>query len=249
MVPARGVEDAMTVTTELGPAYTAGDSYRARAEARQRAYRAAKLAVGYEKYGHMLTPAAAAKGSNFVIAEAFDAAVQRDAAGKGVGSRTFGNMLSSQAMCFNIFAPLADRPEMAAAILRTLMPDLDSVESISIEYTPEPEALGDQSKHGGVDCDVLIEATMSDGERLVWVIETKFVEPGLVRVGFASRVARPKDCPFAPRTSRSETTARRACTNRDGATCIGRGPTSSACYVAIRGSAAVRSGAHCGNRG
>ena len=100
---------------DLGPVYKNGNSFRARAEARQREYRAQRLRVGWGRYGHLLTEEAAAAGANFLHPEAFQAARKRQTAGKGVAERTFENMLSSQAMCFNIFAPLSSRPDWQPA--------------------------------------------------------------------------------------------------------------------------------------
>ena len=89
-----------------GPIYTSGTSFRARAEARQRKYRAEVLRHGYEKWGHFLDDTGVAAGANFVSTAAHEKAKARDTVGKGVGDRTFRNMLASQAMCFNVFAPL-----------------------------------------------------------------------------------------------------------------------------------------------
>lgn len=106
--------------SELGPVYTTGASYRAPAEARQREYRVRKLGVEHGRYGHFLAEAAAMQGCNFVLPEAFEAARTRQRAGKGVAQRTFDNMLSSQAMCFNLFAPLRTRVSLAGDSLRPL---------------------------------------------------------------------------------------------------------------------------------
>jgi hypothetical protein len=42
----------MTPADDEGALYTAGQSFRARAEARQRQYRSQVLKVGWERYGH-----------------------------------------------------------------------------------------------------------------------------------------------------------------------------------------------------
>jgi len=168
---------------EHGPAYTTGERYRARAEARQRAYRAEVLGVGHGRYGHLLAEAPADEGGNFLTREAFRAAVARQQAGKGVARRTFDNMLSSQAMCFNLFAPLASQRDLAAAVLRPFVSGLREVSAIHIEHTPAPDVFGDQTGRGGVDCDVLVEGRTDEGP-LVLVIETKFVEPDFSACGF-----------------------------------------------------------------
>jgi hypothetical protein len=168
----------------LGPIYTKGTSYRARAEARQREYRALTLGAAHGTYGHFLAQTAADEGRNFLLREAFEAARARQCAGKGVAARTFDNMLSSQAMCFNVFAPLSTRLSLAGDALRPFIPGLAEVRSIAIEYTPPADVFRDQSALGGVDCDLLIEGTNSSGEALVLVIETKFVEPEFSVCGF-----------------------------------------------------------------
>ncbi|MCA9630908.1 MAG: hypothetical protein KC766_24755 [Myxococcales bacterium] len=169
--------------TELGPIYTKGASYRARAEARQREYRARVLGVAHGEYGHFLAPEAAIGGKNFVVDEAFHAARARQRAGKGVAPRTFENMLSSQAMCFNIFAPLSTRLDLAAEVLRSFIPGLTKVTAIHIEHTPAGDIFNDQTGRGGVDCDLLIEGTTTAGA-FVQVVETKFVEPEFSVCGF-----------------------------------------------------------------
>lgn len=169
---------------EFGPVYTKGTSYRARAEARQRAYRAHTLRAEHGRYGHFLAQAAADAGSNFVLTAAFEAAQARQRAGKGVAPRTFENMLSSQAMCFNVFAPLSTRHVLAAEALAPFIPGLVEVKSIALEHTPARDIFHDQSGRGGVDCDLLIEGTNTSGEPLLVVIETKFVEPEFSVCGF-----------------------------------------------------------------
>ena len=167
-----------------GPIYTRGTSFRARAEARQRQFRAETLGVGWSSHGHWLDDASTAVGANFVTPLAFALARERDAAGKGVTDRTFRNMLSSQAMAFNIFAPLANDLSLATRVLGAFIPELTAVRSITIEYTPAVDLLRDQSSVGGVDCDLLIEATFRGEVEAIVVIETKFVEPELSRCDF-----------------------------------------------------------------
>jgi hypothetical protein len=184
--------------SELGPVYTKGASYRARAEARQREYRAHSLAVEHGSYGHFLAQAAADEGRNFVLPEAFEAARARQRAGKGVAPRTFENMLSSQAMCFNLFAPLSTRLSLAGEILRPFVPGLAEVRSIEIEHTPPGDIFNDQSGRGGVDCDLFVEGTNASGEPFILVIETKFVEREFSVCGFkkAGRAKKGQDvCP------------------------------------------------------
>lgn len=166
-----------------GPASRRGASFEARAEARQRWYRAEVLGVPYTGYGHWLDGASASAGANFVTPVAHASARQRDTAGKGVGQRTFTNMLASQPMAFNVFGPLASDLELAGRVLAPLVPGLRAVRSMAFEHTPAPDVFRDQSALGGVDCDVFIEATFTDGEAAVIAIETKFVEKEFSRCG------------------------------------------------------------------
>jgi|GEM_PF-729683 len=170
-----------------GPAFTKDSSFRARMEARQRTFRVDVLGVGYEKYGHWLDQAAAERGANFVHPAALAAVTTRAATGKGVDpERTFANMLASQAMCFNLFGPLASSDEgrkLAAVVLARFVPGLTAVRSILIEHTPDADIFRDQSGPAGVDCDVLVEFDDEDGACGVLVIETKLVESTFSRCG------------------------------------------------------------------
>jgi hypothetical protein len=175
----------MTSPDELGPVYTGGRSFRARAEARQREYRTRVLGAGWSEHGHLLDELAAGDGRNFVVPEAFERAKARTAKGKGVNEkRTFSNMLSSQAMCFNLFSPLAGDLELAAKILKPFFPKLAKVWAIAFEHTPANSIFGDQTGRGGVDCDLLVDAVWADGLSAVIAIETKFVEPEFSNCGF-----------------------------------------------------------------
>lgn len=48
---------------ELGPAYTSGTTFRARAEQRAREHRARVLKVGWDRHGHILSAAAMEAGA------------------------------------------------------------------------------------------------------------------------------------------------------------------------------------------
>jgi hypothetical protein len=181
-----------------GPAYTSGKSFRARAEARQRQYRSEVLKVGWSEYGHFLADQAQREGANFLTPSAFEAARKQRDQGKGVAKRTFENMLSSQAMCFNLFAPLAEDLELASAVLSQVLPRISKVTSIQFEYTPPNDIFGDQTGRGGVDCDLLVEGTGPDGAAVVVVIETKFVEPEFSTCGFRAPGRSAKGQPVCP---------------------------------------------------
>jgi len=182
----------------FGRVATRGTSYRARAEARQRQYRAEILKAGWSKYGHLLDAEAARTGKNFVDSECFQAARERAAQGKGVAERTFVNMLSSQAMCFNLFTPLASDPELATNVLQPFFPGLWDVRDIHFEYTPPDDIFGDQTGLGGVDCDLMIEAEWEDQTSALITIETKFVETEFSICGFRKPGRKEKGKPVCP---------------------------------------------------
>lgn len=172
-----------------GMAYTLGNSFRARAEAQQRRFRAQVLQLGYGEHAHWLTQKDALRGANF-YGRAFAEALARAEERKGVDkSRTLVNMLSSQAMCFNIFGNLrtAEGLAIASKALNAFLPWLKEVKRIHLEYTPSNAVFGDQSGRGGVDCDVLIEYETTQGRGGLLAIETKFVEEEFSTCGFRKR--------------------------------------------------------------
>ena len=121
-------------------------------------------AAGWSAHGHFLDEPAALAGRNFVVPEAFEQAKLRASAGKGVSEkRTFTNMLSSQAMCFNMFSPLANDLGLAATVLKPFFPGLAEVRTIAFEHSPANSVFGDQTGRGGVDCDLLVDAVWDDG--------------------------------------------------------------------------------------
>jgi len=177
----------------MGPIYSHGNSFRARAEARQRKYRIEQLKVGCAEWGHWLDSTAEKAGLNFIVPEAHESAKTRMSQGKGVApQRTFGNMLSSQAMCFNLFAPLAQDKTLAAKVLGQFIGNISTVRDIKIEYTPNNEIFGDQTSRGGVDCDVFLDCLDRDGKPVVVTLETKFVENEFSTCGFR-KLGRTKD--------------------------------------------------------
>ena len=176
---------------EEGKAYTIGDSFRAQAEAQQRCFRAKVLQLEQGDHAHWLRKTDAEEGKNF-YGRAHCEVLARAKGRKGVDkSRTLVNMLSSQAMCFNIFGNLRT-PEgllVAATALRRFVPTIRDVKQIHLEYTPDKDVFGDQSGLGGVDCDVLIEYSTEHGGGLL-SIETKFVEVEFSNCAFRKRAGK-----------------------------------------------------------
>ncbi len=173
--------------------YATGNSFRAVAEAKARSYRLNVLHLSnYGDYGHILSDKDGEQGMNFLPSlrdEIFNSVVKRNQIGKGVDlERTTKNMLSSQAMCFNLFVPLSLDKKFATAFFRQLLGDCKEVtQDIDYEYTPSKSIFNDQSGKGGVDCDALLQYTNIHGKNSLVVIETKFVEKDFSFCGFRKK--------------------------------------------------------------
>jgi len=91
-------------------------------------------------------------------------------------TRLHGDLLSSMPMCFNLFGPLWDDPELATAVTHRWFPDLCPVDAqvgVGFEWSPgrsDPKWLGDRTAFDAV---LNIEL---DGERRLVGIETKYHE-------------------------------------------------------------------------
>ena len=135
----------------------------------------------YDKYSHILPDCNAANGFNFLPSEReyiLSELIKRKEQGKGVDmDRTTKNMLSSQAMCFNLFAPLNKDKRYATAFYNQLLGNVRfALEDIQYEYTPCKEIFRDQTKLGGVDCDAMLTYITKENEDALITIETKYVE-------------------------------------------------------------------------
>jgi hypothetical protein len=180
--------------------YSRGNSFRAIAEAKAREYRVSELNLDtFDKYGHILTDHDAEIGMNFLPSmrnEILEAVKKRREIGKGIHlQRTTKNMLSSQAMCFNLFVPLNSDLGFASAFIRFLLGDVKEIrDRIQYEYTPSNTIFNDQSVRSGVDCDILLTYINNDNQKSLLVIETKFVETEFSICGFRKSKQRDK-CP------------------------------------------------------
>lgn len=123
-------------------------------------------------YGNMLTAEDGAAGRNFLNSEIQAVAEARIAQGGTVEPfRCRHNMLSSQPMCFNLFGPLARRPDLAAAFVSSVTGRTVEIEAAGVRIEDSPGHLDDRT---GLDAS--IRYMTSDGERGVLGIETKLSE-------------------------------------------------------------------------
>ena len=125
--------------------------------------------------------------------------VQHELAYREVGvvihtDRLWNNLLTSQALAFNLFGPLKQRPALATAVMRRLIPDLvGDVTGLLFEHSPgrgHPRYTADHTAF-----DVLVRCTTPQGRNAFVGIEVKYSE---APAGIAS--------PAAPVTTPSRVT-------------------------------------------
>jgi len=135
--------------------------------------------------------------------------VQYEIAYREVGAvihveRLWCNLLTSQALTFNIFGPFKQRPSLATAVMRRLVPDLvGEVTDILFEHSPGRGHSAFTADHTAFD--VLIRCTTPQGHSACIAIELKYSEapsglasPGRPRYDALSRSAGVFRDPDAP---------------------------------------------------
>jgi hypothetical protein len=132
------------------------------------------------RIGSLIAASAADAGRNFLSPDIADV-VRREMVYRELGAfidqnRLYGNLLSSMPLCFNLFAPLRLNPELAAKVIRNLLPgiDLSKVLRVGFEHSPgrnNPALTGDASAF-----DVAILYELQNGERGFIGIEMKYSE-------------------------------------------------------------------------
>jgi hypothetical protein len=184
--PPATLEPAAPGDRSVGPQHAGDTPFQARMRRHQSWYRSEVLGVPWgtgptagstRPLGNMLTAHDAQQGRNFLTPE-IHAHYRRRVAGGDPnisGFRCERNMLSSQPMCFNLFAPLADDLDLATRCLQALLPGaVRRVTGVEVEHTPRPKQgyLGD-----GTSLDALIRYEDAQGARCFLGVETKLHEP------------------------------------------------------------------------
>jgi hypothetical protein len=131
------------------------------------------------KLGSRISPSAAMDGATFmgpeVMALARAELLFREPGSVWDEERLWGNLLSSQALTVNLWAPMVLDPELATSVWRSLLPDfVGSVVRIRFEHSPgrfQEKYFGD-----GTAFDVLLEVATPDGEQAIIAVELKYVE-------------------------------------------------------------------------
>ncbi len=93
-------------------------------------------------------------------------------------ARLWTNLLTSQALAFSLFGPFLQRPALATAVMRRLLPDLvGEVTDVRFEHSPARGHPGFTADHTAFD--VLIRCTTPQGQSAFVAIELKYSEaPG-----------------------------------------------------------------------
>lgn len=132
------------------------------------------------RIGSLIGSAAAAAGRNFLSPDVAHL-VRREMVYREPGAfidqrRLYGNLLSSMPLAFNLFAPLRFDTDLAARVIRSLIPDigLAQVLNVCFEHSPgrdRTELTGDRTAF-----DVAIIYERTDGEKGLLAIEQKYSE-------------------------------------------------------------------------
>ena len=160
--------------SNIGPQYEPDDQFKAAARLHQSAYRANVLKVGFDQYGNRLTESAGRALLNY-----FDGLGVRDALRQRYPTYSRSrdsDMLRSEHIPFNLFAPLINRPDLANGLLyRILGVELFPPYQIELEWTPKPaeKYLGDRTSF-----DTYIKGTDDHGRVVGVGIEVKYTERG-----------------------------------------------------------------------
>ena len=158
----------------IGPQYEPDDQFKAAARLHQSAYRANVLKVGFDQYGNRLTESAGRVFLNY-----YDGLGVRDALRRRYPTYSRSrdaDMLRSEHIPFNLFAPLIDRPDLANSLLyRILGVELSPPYQIELEWAPKPaeKYLGDRTSF-----DTYIKGADDQGRVVGVGIEVKYTEQG-----------------------------------------------------------------------
>lgn len=178
----------------LGPQYSKDSPFAKRMRLHQSWYRANELGVrcgtgphstSTSHYGNMLTDADAKAGRNFISPAAL-AYARLKVAEKATNRyltideyRLYSNMLSSQPMCFNLFADLwlgvaASWPNSSEVLAAMFVgSDIAQVISVEVEMIPRPtgDYIGDRTAF-----DALVRFQGKDGKPGIVAIEMKYTD-------------------------------------------------------------------------
>lgn len=158
---------------KIGKQYFKDDTFKAKARMQQSKYRAEILKVDFDEYGNRLTEVDAKRYLNFYpklgVVETLKS--RYPTYSKGL----YADMLRSEHIPFNVFAPLKQNLNLAKSVFNQLINgiQIQSIEEIEIEYAPDPasEYLNDRTSF-----DTFIEFKTPYNESGFLGIEVKYTE-------------------------------------------------------------------------
>ncbi len=116
------------------------------------------------------------KKLNFLHPEAIKVAeeeIEANSSGIIKIDRLWNNLLSSQPLCFNFWAPLKNKKDIANGLLKKYIPDFSEMVDMRFEWAPTPKKdfTGDNSAF-----DIMIEFKNNKGENEFLGLECKYVD-------------------------------------------------------------------------
>jgi hypothetical protein len=161
------------MTFPIGKQYPKDDDFKAKARLHQSKYRSEILNVDFDEYGNRLTKADAVNLLNFYpkLGVPEELKNRYPKYSKGL----YADMLRSEHIPFNVFAPLKQDLILAKKVFNQLLDDIliESVERIEVEYAPSPaiKYLNDRTSF-----DAYIEFRTPSNESGFLGIEVKYTE-------------------------------------------------------------------------
>ena len=157
----------------LGYQYSKDDDFKAKARFHQSKYRAEKLQVDFDEYGNRLKQIDAVNYLNFYprlgVVETLKSRYPKYSKG------LYADMLRSEHIPFNVFAPLKQDLHLAKEVFNLLLNDIEisTIQRIEIENAPSPatEYLNDRTSF-----DTYIEFNTPTNELGFLGIEVKYTE-------------------------------------------------------------------------
>lgn len=157
----------------LGKQYSKDDAFKAKARLHQSKYRAENLQVDFDEYGNRLTEPDAVNHLNFYsnlgVIETLKHRYPKYSKG------LYADMLRSEHIPFNIFAPLKQDLHLAKRVFNQLLDgvEISAIDKIEIEFAPNPasEYLNDRTSF-----DTYIEFKTPTNESGFLGIEVKYTE-------------------------------------------------------------------------
>ena len=134
------------------------------------------------RIGSLIGSAPAEAGRNF-LSPAVAHLVHREVAWQERGAlidrrRLYTNLLSSQPLAFNLFAPLRLNPDLAEKVIRNLLPDIDLARVLHVWFEHSPGRMDQAFTDDRTAFDVAIVYQRNDGGRCLLGIEQKYSESG-----------------------------------------------------------------------